>query len=65
MSVKSGYKQTEIGIIPEDWEVVELDNILEKFQNGYAFSSEGYVETGIPIISLNGVSIMHMLKLKK
>ncbi len=57
MSVKSGYKQTEIGIIPEDWEVVELDNILEKFQNGYAFSSEGYVETGIPIISMANISL--------
>ncbi|MEM8520630.1 restriction endonuclease subunit S [Flavobacterium sp. PL12] len=25
--VKSGYKQTEIGVIPEDWEVNELGNI--------------------------------------
>ncbi|MFX4277751.1 restriction endonuclease subunit S [Aliarcobacter butzleri] len=57
MSIKSGYKQTEIGIIPEDWEVVELDNILEKFQNGYAFSSEGYVETGVPIISMANISL--------
>jgi len=24
MAVKKGYKQTEIGIIPEEWEVVKL-----------------------------------------
>ena len=28
MSVKSGYKQTEIGIIPENWEVVPLNNLV-------------------------------------
>jgi len=26
--IKNGYKETEIGVIPEDWEVVELKNIL-------------------------------------
>jgi len=27
MEVKKGYKQTEIGIIPEDWEITSLGNI--------------------------------------
>jgi len=27
MSVREGYKQTEIGVIPEEWEVVQLKNI--------------------------------------
>ena len=26
--MKTGYKQTEIGIIPEDWEVRKLDECL-------------------------------------
>ena len=27
MSIKSGYKQTEIGVIPEDWELVEIKQL--------------------------------------
>ncbi|MCX7075858.1 MAG: restriction endonuclease subunit S [Methylococcales bacterium] len=35
MNIKQGYKQTEIGIIPEDWEVETLKNIAY-FTNGKA-----------------------------
>lgn len=35
MNIKQGYKQTEIGIIPEDWEVETLRNIAY-FTNGKA-----------------------------
>ena len=35
--VREGYKQTKVGMIPEDWEVVTLKNILSKnIQNGYS-----------------------------
>ncbi len=27
MALKPGYKQTEVGVIPEDWEVVEYNHI--------------------------------------
>ena len=30
MEVKAGYKQTEVGIIPEDWEVKPLIEIISK-----------------------------------
>ena len=33
MNIKQGYKQTEIGIIPEDWEVKQLKDIF-KLKNG-------------------------------
>jgi restriction endonuclease S subunit len=29
MAVKKGYKQTEVGVIPEDWEVKKLGEIAE------------------------------------
>ncbi len=36
-SVRSGYKQTKAGVIPEDWEVVRLKELLSKdIQNGYS-----------------------------
>ena len=31
--VKAGYKQTELGVIPEDWDVKNLDDIF-KFKQG-------------------------------
>ena len=31
MEVKKGYKQTEIGIIPEDWEIKTLDDCLDLY----------------------------------
>ena len=27
MGLKPGYKQTEVGVIPEDWDVVLLDSV--------------------------------------
>ena len=32
--VAKGYKNTEIGVIPEDWELVKLDDVVDKFING-------------------------------
>ncbi len=32
--VPAGYKQTEVGVIPEDWEVVELGSTVERFIGG-------------------------------
>lgn len=40
-AVQSGYKQTELGLIPEDWDIVELRDIA-KFENGVAH--EMYVD---------------------
>lgn len=50
--LQGSYKETKIGRIPENWKVVKLEEVLIEFQNGYAFSSKGYQETGIPIVSM-------------
>ncbi|NUO10118.1 MAG: restriction endonuclease subunit S [Candidatus Brocadia sp.] len=34
MKILKGYKKTEVGIIPNDWEVNILGNLIEKFVNG-------------------------------
>ena len=41
MEVKTGYKQTEIGVIPEDWEVKSLGEITG-LDVGYAFKSSWF-----------------------
>jgi len=52
--VKPGYKQTEIGIIPEDWEVISLGEIasVKTGPFGSALHAEDYVQSGTPIITV-------------
>ena len=30
MELKEGYKQTDVGLIPEDWEVVQAEEVLSE-----------------------------------
>ena len=39
------FKDTELGKIPNDWEIVPLETIVS-FENGYAFKSETYGKDG-------------------
>jgi type I restriction enzyme, S subunit len=43
--------------IPEGWEIKTIKDCIEQFKNGYAFSSSGYVASGIPIISIVNISL--------
>ena len=49
MEVKPGYKQTEVGVIPEDWEVTPLGRLLHRLDHGgFASMPIRYVEIGTP-----------------
>ncbi|MBC6480373.1 MAG: restriction endonuclease subunit S [Hormoscilla sp. GM7CHS1pb] len=50
--VSEGYKKTEVGVIPEDWEVKKLGDILH-LKNGFAFRSEYFSLSG-PIVLTPG-----------
>lgn len=52
-----GYKQTEVGEVPEDWEVKALNEVLLSFQNGYGFSAAGYETTGVPIVTMAQIGL--------
>lgn len=52
MEVKTGYKQTEIGLIPSDWEVKELGDILT-FGSGRDYK---HLQNGeIPVYGTGGI----------
>ncbi len=53
MQVKRGYKPTEVGVIPEDWDVVHLGDI-GKFKNGINKGSEAFGH-GSPFVNLMDV----------
>lgn len=46
--VPKGYKKTKLGIIPEDWEVVRIQDVLEKIDNPVEVKAdEEYTQIGI------------------
>ncbi|WP_370317121.1 restriction endonuclease subunit S [Pseudoalteromonas sp.] len=55
--VPEGYKQTDVGIIPEDWNVESLKEITIDMLQGIntAIDKPEYVFSGIPILKANNV----------
>ena len=58
MELKPGYKQTEVGVIPEDWSAPHLDALIEEISMG-PFGSDitvsNFISAGIPV--LNGRNV--------
>lgn len=50
--MKPGYKQTEVGVIPEDWKVKSIADIMT-LKHGFAFSSVYFSKSG-PIVLTPG-----------
>ena len=53
MEVKPGYKQTEIGVIPEEWEVVALGSVTTTVASGK--SSSGVGQGTYPVHGSTGI----------
>lgn len=63
--VKEGYKQTKVGVIPEDWTVCSINDLIE---NGLIYKpldgnhgdihpkSKDFIENGIPFIMANNLN---------
>jgi len=54
--LKPGYKQTEVGVIPEDWEIITLKRIVEnnripsgiyKEKNLYGYNGPSFLDRWI------------------
>jgi type I restriction enzyme S subunit len=55
MEVKPGYKQTEVGVIPEDWKVRTIGEMF-RLVNGCAFKPEDWKQSGTPIIRIQNLN---------
>ncbi len=53
--VPPGYKRTEVGVIPEDWEVRTLQELCREIVDGTHFTPR-YVQHGIPFYSVENVT---------
>ncbi|MBT6176842.1 MAG: hypothetical protein HOI23_06305 [Deltaproteobacteria bacterium] len=58
MEVKSGYKQTEVGVIPEDWEMKAIGQIAP-LQRGIDLPTSQVKEGPYPVVYSNGVMNFH------
>ncbi|WP_299184937.1 restriction endonuclease subunit S [uncultured Psychrobacter sp.] len=56
VKVPEGYKQTEIGVIPEDWNLL-LAKEMTSFIGGYSFSSNSAQDNGIRWIKIANVGV--------
>jgi type I restriction enzyme S subunit len=54
MAVKKGYKQTEVGVIPEDWTVSSLANLLVTKQLGGNYRNSEQ-ESDYPLIKMGNI----------
>jgi type I restriction enzyme S subunit len=52
MELREGYKNTEVGIIPEGWEIHTFGDIVD-YTKGFAFKSKDYRKDGIRIIRVS------------
>ena len=57
MEVRAGYKTTDVGVIPADWDVCSVADVVTSFQNGFAFASHGYVKSGMPIVTMAQIGL--------
>lgn len=53
--VPEGYKQTEVGVIPVDWDVVIFDECFDIW-SGYGFKKSEYTNYGVKLLRIDNVS---------
>ncbi len=61
--VKAGYKNTEVGVIPEDWEIGKLEDLATKIGSGITPTggSTVYKEDGRPFVRSQNIGWGHLL----
>ena len=58
MDVRPGYKQTDVGLIPEDWEASDLSHLCT-LQRGFDITEATRMPGTVPVYSSSGLSYFH------
>lgn len=64
-AVQAGYKQTEVGVIPEDWAITSLDTvakIVDSLHQTPTFSNDGYAMVRVTDIKIGNLNLDGALK---
>ena len=65
MGVKRHYKQTEVGVIPEDWNVFELKDtarVVDSLHQTPSFTEDGYPMVRVADIKTGNLNLKSTLK---
>jgi type I restriction enzyme S subunit len=65
MELMKGYKQIELGLFPEDWEIIELSDIFSDFRGGAPLKPSDFTESGIKVIPKGGIGRTGWLEVYK
>jgi len=55
MEMKSGYKQTEAGVIPNEWEVVPIGSLIFDYRGGASLKPSDFTSMGVKVLPKGGV----------
>jgi len=55
-ALRAGYKQTEVGVIPEDWEVADLQEVCAETITYGIVQCGPHIENGIPYIRVSDMN---------
>ncbi len=55
MELKPGYKQTEVGIIPNEWDVVSIGSLIFDYRGGASLRPSDFTSIGVKVLPKGGV----------
>jgi len=65
MEVKPGYALTEAGVIPEDWDVAPLSELLTEFRGGAPLKPSDFTTPGVKVLPKGAVGRTGWLELEE
>lgn len=60
--VRPGYKLTEVGVIPEDWDVTTIGQVVHDFRGGASLKPSEFSSAGVRVLPKGGVGYGGLLK---
>ena len=62
--MRPGYKQTEVGMIPDDWGVLPMLELVTELRGGAALKPSDFTRVGVKILPKGGVGRTGWLSIK-
>ena len=63
MELRAGYRQTEVGVIPEDWEVLPISALTTEFRGGAPLKPSDFKTLGVKVLPKGGVGRTGFLRI--
>ena len=60
---RAGYKQTEVGVIPEDWDVLPIAALTTEFRGGAPLKPSDFTTLGVKVLPKGGVGRTGVLRI--